>query len=81
MPVAEITPVGQDLVIDIEVSIEEQHIDRVHIGQLSRVKFIFWVLFFFVFSKRPSPKSKSLSYFFLCVLLWCSFSVLLKDMK
>ena len=38
MPVAEITCVGQDLVI--EVSIEAQHIDRVRTGQLSRVKFV-----------------------------------------
>ena len=40
MPVAEITCVRQDLVI--EVSIEAQHIDRVHTGQLSRVKFVFF---------------------------------------
>ena len=38
MTVGEITPVGQDLVT--EVNIEAQHIDHVHTGQLSRVKFI-----------------------------------------
>ena len=46
MPVAEITSVGQDLVT--EVSIEAQHIDRVHTGQLRSVKFI-------SFKSRTSP--------------------------
>ena len=46
MTVAEITPVGQDLVT--EVSIEAQHIDRVHTGQLRSVKFT-------SFKSRTSP--------------------------
>ena len=46
MLVAEITPVGQDLVT--EVSTEAQHTDHVHTGQLSRVEFI-------SFKSRTSP--------------------------
>ena len=46
MSVAEISPVGQNQVI--EVTIEAQHIDRVHTAQLSRVKFI-------SFKSRTSP--------------------------
>ena len=48
MTVAEITPVGQDLVT--EVSIEAQHRDHVHTGQSSRFKSIsfFWGGYFLV---------------------------------
>ena len=38
MSVAESTPVGQDLLTD--VNIEAQHIDHAQTGQFSRVKFI-----------------------------------------
>ena len=41
MSVAEITPVGQNLLT--EVNIEAQHIDHVQTGQFSRVKFISFI--------------------------------------
>ena len=59
MSVAETTPLGQDFVT--EVSIEAQHIDRVHIGQLSRLKFI-------SFRSRTSPK---------CPVLWFPYRLIL----
>ena len=48
MSVAESTPVGQDLLT--EVNIEAQHIDHVQTSQLSRVEFISLNLDFFQFS-------------------------------